>query len=105
MHNIFFSTAHDFILYIVTSLCIEVDEDGHRDYECDDNRMHLVTAELLQQYHDRVISWVRVNPTVDAKSQWSKASKKKREKRFEDVVMTVKDILENRDTRVVYIGF
>jgi len=86
-------------------VCIEVDENGHQDYECDEHRMHLVTAELLQKYPEHVVSWVRVNPTVDAKSQWSKTSKKIREKRFEDVVMTVKDILENRDTHVVYIGF
>lgn len=86
-------------------ICIEVDEDGHCDYECDEHRMHLVTAELLQKYPDKVVSWVRVNPTIDAKSQWSKTSKNIREKRFEDVVMTVKDILENRDIRVMYIGF
>ena len=52
-----------------------------------------------------VVSWVRVNPTIDAKSQWSKPSKKIREKRFEDVVMTVKEILKRRYTCVVYIGF
>ncbi len=86
-------------------VCLEVDENGHREYECDEHRMHLVTAELLQKYPDKMVSWVRVNPTIDAKSQWSKTSKNIREKRFEDVVMTVNDILENRDTRVVYIGF
>ena len=86
-------------------VCLEVDENGHQEYECDEHRMHLVTAELLQKYPDNVVSWVRVNPTVDAKSQWSKTSKKIREKRFEDVTMIVKDILEKHDTRVVYIGF
>jgi hypothetical protein len=86
-------------------VCLEVDENCHRDYECDEHRMHLVTAELLQKYPDKAVSWVRVNPTIDAKSQWNKTSKKIREKRFEDVVLTVKDILEKHDTRVVYIGF
>ena len=86
-------------------VCLEVDEDGHRDYECDEHRMHLVTAELLQQYPDKSVAWVRVNPTVKAKGQWSKTSKKIRENLFEDVVMTVEDILKNRDARVVYIGF
>jgi hypothetical protein len=86
-------------------VCLEVDENGHQEYECDDHRMHLVTAELLQKYPDHVVSWVRVNPMIDAKSQWSKTSKKIREKRFEDAVMTVKYILENRETHVVYIGF
>ena len=86
-------------------VCLEVDENGHQDYECDEHRMHLVTAELLQKYPGHIVSWVRVNPTVDAKSQWSKSSKAIREKRFEDVVSSVRDVLKNRDTCVVYIGF
>jgi hypothetical protein len=86
-------------------VCLEVDENGHQEYECDEHRMHLVTAELLQKYPNNVVSWVRVNPTTDEKSQWGKTSKKIREKRFEDAMMTVKDILETRETRVVYIGF
>ena len=86
-------------------VCLEVDENGHQDYECDEHRMHLVTAELLQKYPDHVVSWVRVNPTTGAKNEWSGPSNKKREKRFEDVVTIVKDILNTRDTRVVYIGF
>ena len=86
-------------------VCLEVDENGHQDYECDEHRMHLVTAELLQKYPDNVVSWVRVNPMTYEKTQLSKTSKKIREKRFEDVVTTVKDILKTCDTRVVYIGF
>jgi hypothetical protein len=86
-------------------VCLEVDEDGHDNYECDEHRMHLVTAELLQKYPDHIVSWVRVNPTVDAKNQWSKKSKVIREKRFDDVIVAVNDLLKNRDIRVVYIGF
>ncbi len=86
-------------------VCLEVDENGHHEYECDEHRMHLVTAELLQKYPEHAVSWVRMNPTVNAKSQWSKTSKVIREKRFEDVVANVKEILKTRDTRVVYIGF
>ena len=86
-------------------VCIEVDENGHQDYECEEHRMHLVTAELLQKYPEHVVSWVRVNPTIYAKSQWSKTSKKIREKRFDEVVTVVKDILKTRDTCVKYIGF
>jgi hypothetical protein len=86
-------------------VCLEVDENGHQDYECDEHRMHLVTAELLQKYPEYAVSWVRLNPTTDAKNQWSKTSKKIREKRFEDAVVVTKDILKTRDTRVVYIGF
>jgi len=86
-------------------VCIEVDENGHQGYECDEHRMHLVTAELLQKYPDHMVSWVRVNPTVGSKDEWSGSSKKKREKRFEEVVETAKDILEMRDICVKYIGF
>jgi hypothetical protein len=86
-------------------VCIEVDENGHQDYECDEHRMHLVTAELLQKYPDHVVSWVRVNPTVGSKNEWSKTSKRIRDKRFDDVIKSVNDILKTRDTRVVYIGF
>jgi len=64
-----------------------------------------VTAELLQKYPEYVVSWVRVNPTSDEKTQTSKKSQKIREKRFEDVVTIVNDILKKRDTRIAYIGF
>jgi len=86
-------------------VCLEVDENGHRDYECDEHRMHLVTAELLQMYPDSVVSWVRVNPTTDEKTQTSKKSQKIREQRFEDAVSILKDMLKTRVSRVVYIGF
>lgn len=86
-------------------VCIEIDENSHQDYECDEHRMHLVTAELLQKYTDHVVSWVRVNPTVNSKNQWNHTSNKIREKRFENVITIVNDILESCDTRVVYIGF
>jgi hypothetical protein len=86
-------------------VCIEVDENGHQEYECDEHRMHLVTAELLQKYPRHAVSWVRMNPMVIAKSQWGKTSKVIRDKRFEEVVVVVKEILKTHDTRVVYIGF
>lgn len=86
-------------------VCLEVDENGHQEYECDEHRMHLVTAELLQKYPGNIVSWVRVNPTIGSKNEWSKPSKVIREKRFEDVVSSVKDILKIRDTRIMYIGF
>ena len=103
------SKKHAFLDGIVMGdgviVCLEVDEGGHRYYECDEHRMHLVTAELLQMYPNHVVSWVRVNPTVNAKNQWSEPSKNIRKKRFEDTVTVVKDILITRDTRVMYIGF
>ena len=86
-------------------VCLEVDENGHQEYECDEHRMHLVTAELLQNYPGHIVSWVRVNPTTDEKTQTSKKSQKIREKRFEEVVTIVENILKTHDTRVVYVGF
>jgi len=86
-------------------VCLEVDENGHREYECDEHRMHLVTGELLQKYPKHVVSWVRVNPTIGSKNEWSKSSKKIREKRFEDVVSTVNNILNTCHNCVKYIGF
>lgn len=78
-------------------VCIEVDEDGHKDYECDEHRMHLVNGELLQLYPDHNIAWVRVNPTAK--------STKTRNKRFDDAVKSVNCILETKKTEIVYIGF
>jgi len=86
-------------------VCLEVDENGHRNYDCDDHRMDLVSAELLLNNPGNDISWVRVNPTVKARDQWSRASKKIREKRFQEVVDTVNEILETRGCNVKYIGF
>ena len=88
-------------------VCLEVDENKHRGsyYACDEARMHLATAELLQRYPGNNISWVRVNPSVGSKNEWSPSSIKKREKRFDEVIKSVNDILETRDTRIVYIGF
>ena len=86
-------------------VCIEVDENGHQDYDCDEHRMHLVTGELLQRYPDHNIAWIRVNPTIGTKNEWSDPSKKKREKRFDDVIKSVNDILKTRNACVKYIGF
>lgn len=78
-------------------VCIEVDEDGHRSYECEEHRMHLVNGELLQLYPDHNIAWVRMNPTAK--------STKTRNKRFDDVIKSVNCILETKKTEIVYIGF
>lgn len=86
-------------------VCIEVDENGHRDYECDEHRMHLVNGELHQKYLDHNIAWVRVNPTTSEKNQWSDKSRRIRERRFDEVIEKVDEILLNRDTALVYIGF
>jgi len=86
-------------------VCIEVDEDGHRDYECDEHRMHLVNGELLQKYPEHNVAWVRVNPTTSEKNQWSEKSKRIRYRRFDDVIKKVNEILMTKYTEITYIGF
>ncbi|AGE59121.1 hypothetical protein PBCVOR070422_522L [Paramecium bursaria Chlorella virus OR0704.2.2] len=85
-------------------VCIEIDEDGHESYDCDEHRMHLVSAELLQKYPGNEIAWVRVNPTVPVKNQWSKSSIKIRHLRFQEVVSAVEKLLDFPTTSVLYIG-
>jgi len=86
-------------------VCLEIDENGHKSYECDESRMHMVTAELLQQYPGVDVCWVRVNPTTEHKNPWGIAAKRVRAERFDAVVNAVNDILKNKTTNVKYIGF
>jgi hypothetical protein len=86
-------------------VCIEIDEDGHENYECEEHRMHLVNGELLQKYPGINIGWVRVNPNVEDDDQWSPKAINIRNKRFDDVIETIHDILMTKNTNIKYIGF
>jgi hypothetical protein len=86
-------------------VCIEVDEDGHQEYDCDEHRMHLVNGELLQKYPKKNIAWIRVNPTVSIDEQWSADAIKIRNGRFDEVIKKVNEILLSKNTELVYIGF
>jgi hypothetical protein len=86
-------------------VCLEVDENGHKDYVCDESRTHMVTAELLQKYPGTDVCWVRVNPTTKHKNSWGVAAKRVRAKRFDAVINAVNDVLKNKTTDVKYIGF
>ena len=86
-------------------VCLEVDENGHESYACDKPRMHMVTAELLQQYPGVDVCWIRVNPTTEHKNPWGIAAKRVRAERFDAVIQSVNDVLKNKTTGVVYIGF
>jgi hypothetical protein len=86
-------------------VCIEIDEDGHDNYECDEHRMHLVNGELLQKYPGINIAWVRVNPNVEDDDQWSPKAINIRNKRFDNVIETINDILMTKNTELKYIGF
>ncbi|AGE53093.1 hypothetical protein PBCVFr5L_163L [Paramecium bursaria Chlorella virus Fr5L] len=86
-------------------VCLEVDENGHESYVCDKPRMHMVTAELLKQYPHTDVCWVRVNPTTKHKNLWGIAAKRERAERFDAVIKIVSDVLENKTTNIVFIGF
>ena len=86
-------------------VCLEVDENGHESYACDKSRTHMVTAELLKQYPHTDVCWVRVNPTTKHKNPWGVAAKRVRAERFDAVVKAVEDVLKNKMTSVIYIGF
>jgi len=86
-------------------VCLEVDENGHESYLCDESRMNMVTAELLKQYPHTDVCWVRVNPSTGHKNPWSIAAKKERIKRFDAVIQAVNNVLKNKTTDIVYIGF
>jgi len=86
-------------------VCLEVDENGHNEYICDESRMHMVTAELLRQYPSTDVCWIRVNPTTKHKNPWGIAAKRVRAERFDAVIDAVNNVLKNKTTNVVYIGF
>jgi len=86
-------------------VCLEVDENGHESYSCDESRMYMVTAELLKEYPHTDVCWVRVNPTTKHKNPWGIAAKRVRAERFDAVIDKVNDVLSNKTTDIVFIGF
>jgi len=86
-------------------VCLEVDENGHESYACDETRMHMVTAELLKEYPHTDVCWVRVNPTTKHKNPWGVAAKRVRAERFDAVIKSVNNVLKNKMTDVIRIGF
>ena len=86
-------------------VCLEVDENGHESYECDESRTNMVSAELLQQYPHTDVCWIRVNPTTKHKNPWGVAAKRVRAERFDAVIEAVSDVLLTKTTTIKYIGF
>ena len=87
------------------AVCLEVDENGHESYECDEPRKHMVTAELLKEYPHTDVCWIRVNPATKHKNPWGVAAKRVRAERFDAVIKAVVDVLKNKTTDIIYIGF
>ncbi|AGE49791.1 hypothetical protein PBCVCan184_339R [Paramecium bursaria Chlorella virus Can18-4] len=86
-------------------ICLEVDENGHESYACDESRTHMVTAELLKEYPHTDVCWIRVNPTTKHKNPWGVAAKRVRAEQFDAVIKAVSDVLKNKTSNVIRIGF
>ena len=90
-------------------VCLELDEDAHERYDigCDETRMHNVSAELKISYPDHSIAWVRVNPHTKKNGKRDKSSRalKIRDKRHQEALDIIKNILQNPRDCIEYIGY
>jgi len=83
-------------------VCLEVDEDAHVTYNCDEARMHDASAELILAFPDRHIKWIRVNPTCEDRSD---KSMKIRNSRYHEVVKLIRNVLQHPTSGIEYIGY
>lgn len=102
------SKSHAFIDGIIITpdivLCLEVDEDAHKSYVCDEARTAFASTELLLAFPEHHISWVRVNPTIGDFDRSDKALKIRDERYFEAVLL-IRDLIQNPRTEILYIGY
>ncbi|AAC96497.1 hypothetical protein PBCVAN69C_146R [Paramecium bursaria Chlorella virus AN69C] len=102
------SKSHAFIDGVIITpdivLCLEVDEDAHRNYECDEARTNFASTELLLAFPDHHIAWVRVNPTVGNFDRSDNALKI-RDERYSQAVSSIRELLVNPRTDIIYIGY
>jgi hypothetical protein len=83
---------------------LEVDEDAHKSYSCDEARTNFASTELLLAFPKHHISWIRVNPTIGNFDRSDKALNIRDERYFEAVLL-IRDLIQNPRTQIVYIGF
>jgi hypothetical protein len=102
------SKSHAFIDGIIITpdivVCLEVDENAHEHYSCDEARTNFASHELLLAYPKHHITWVRVNPTVGNFDRRDKALKIRDERYFE-AVLSIRKLIENPRTDIIYIGY
>jgi hypothetical protein len=100
--------SHAFIDGIIITpdivLCLEVDENAHEHYSCDEARTNFASHELLLAYPKHHIGWVRVNPTVDNFDRSDKALKIRDERYFE-AMLSIRNLIKNPRTDIIYIGY
>ncbi|AGE57399.1 hypothetical protein PBCVNEJV4_558L [Paramecium bursaria Chlorella virus NE-JV-4] len=102
------SKSHAFIDGVIITpnivICLEVDEDAHRNYACDEARTNFASHELLLAFPEHHIAWVRVNPTIGNFDRSDKALKIRDERYFE-TVLSIRDLLQNPRNEIFYIGY
>ncbi|AGE53656.1 hypothetical protein ATCVGM07011_776L [Acanthocystis turfacea Chlorella virus GM0701.1] len=90
-------------------VCLELDEDAHEAYDpsCEEARMHNVSAELKIAYPYHSIAWIRVNPHTkkNGKRDTSSRALKIRDKRHQEALDIIKNILQNPRDCIEYIGY
>ncbi|AAC96522.1 hypothetical protein PBCV1_A154L [Paramecium bursaria Chlorella virus 1] len=102
------SKSHAFIDGVIITpdivVCLEVDEDAHKSYACDEVRTNFASTELLLAFPEHHIAWVRVNPTIGNFERSDKALRL-RDGRYLDAVSSIQDLIQTPRTDIVYIGY
>ncbi|AGE48325.1 hypothetical protein PBCVAN69C_043R [Paramecium bursaria Chlorella virus AN69C] len=100
--------SHAFIDGVIITLdivvCLEVDEDAHKSYACDEARTNFASTELLLAFPKHHIAWVRVNPTIGNFDRSDKALKI-RDERYFKAVLSIRNLIQNPITDIIYIGY
>jgi len=90
-------------------VCLELDEDAHEAYDkgCEEARMHNVSAELKFAYPGHYVAWIRVNPHTkkNGKRDTSSRALKIRDKRYQEALDIIKNILQNPRDCIEYVGY
>ncbi|AAC96920.1 hypothetical protein PBCVKS1B_550L [Paramecium bursaria Chlorella virus KS1B] len=102
------SKSHAFIDGVIITpdivICLEVDEDAHKSYACDEARTNFASTELLLAFPEHHIAWVRVNPTIGNFDRGDKALRLRDERYFE-AILSIRDLIQNPRTEIIYIGY
>lgn len=102
------SKSHAFIDGVIITpeivVCLEVDEDAHRNYACDEARTNYASTELLLAFPEHHIAWIRVNPTIGNFDRSDKALHI-RDERYSEAISSIHDLLQNPRNDIMYIGY
>jgi hypothetical protein len=91
-------------------VCIELDEEAHAHYDpvCEQTRMNDATTELRLEYPDHCIAWVRINPNIlnkNSKRDRTSKGRKVRDKRHQEALGIIKELIAEPLDCVKYIGY